>query len=339
MVVVDADLCVKAVLLQSLVVLVIIFNIGDGRCFEVHRQREGEDVFVVGLQSAVAVVLVTDQSDGVLGVVGKVIVHGVELDLDVGRVDAAAIAIGLANIGVDGLEYDLTGGVICDGDLNLRSSAEHTCPHEAQGVDRTLPVRQRNVVAVCRDHHILGILQEVIRTQIADIVLRQSADGTACVGIGHDLVFRIDGIVELISIGLIVVLVEHGCLGPVSVERKVGNAQIHTVAILGSQSDEALHIHAVCKGIVQIFLVGIAQGDGNLHIHTAVGIDRQRVTLDTAVAAGGCDHNRRITERNCLLGNSGIACVGLGVADTLSQHKAAELIGQGAVTEVGDREL
>ena len=59
-----------------------------------------------------AVVQITGEGYGVLGIVGQVVVHGVELDLHIGRVDRAAVAIGLAHIIIHGLKDHFACGIV-----------------------------------------------------------------------------------------------------------------------------------------------------------------------------------------------------------------------------------
>ena len=334
----DGSLGIEAVLVHGVIKLVIELHIRQGGCLKVHGQGEFEDSVLVDSHTAIAVVQIALELDGVLGVVGQVKLHGVELDLHIGGVDGAAVAIGLADIGVHSLEDHFAGGIVGDGDLNTLGIAQQTCPDEAQGMDGALLVGQGDVIPVCGDDHILGVLQEVVGAQVADIVLRHAADGAGCVCIGHGLVLHGDGIIQLVSVGGVVIQIEQGCLVPVAVEGQVRNAQVDVGTLGGSQSDEALHIHAVFKGSVQVSLICFTQGNGHGHIGFAACIHSQLGAAELA-ALHGSDFHRSALQNMGHFGDGGLTGAGLGVADTLGHDVSTDVVGQALVAEIADGEI
>ena len=333
MVVIDSSLGVQAVLLGSLVVLIVELHIRQGGSLEVHSQGELEGAVLIGLQTAVAVVQIAHQLDGVLGVVGQVVVLGIEFDLHVGGIDGAAVAIGLADVGVHSLEDHLAGGVIGNGDLDALGISQQAGPDEPQGVYGALLVGQGDVIPVCGDDHVIGILQEVVGTQIADVILGHAADGAGGVGVGHGLVFHGDGVVQLIGVGGVVVQVEQRGLDPVAVKGQVGNAQIDVGALGGGQGDKALHVHTVGERIVQISLVLVGEGDGHGHVSLLALVDGQLGAADLAALHGGDLHGSALQDVG-LLGDGGLTSAGLGIADALGEDVSAHVIGQVLVADV-----
>ena len=336
-VVIDVNLGIQTVLLQGLVILGGEFHVGDDRSLKVDGQGELEDVVQVGVLAAVAVVHLAFQSDGVGGVVGEIVFGSIEFDLDVGGVDGTAVAVGLTDIVIHGLEDHFTGGVIGDGDVDILCGSEHTGPDETQCVDGAILVGQGDVVLVGGDGHVGRILQEVVGTQVADIVALHAADGTGCVGVSLGLVFLVDALVQLVAMGIEVLQVEHGRTGPVAVECQVGNAQVDLGALGGSQGQVAFHVHAVGKGLIQVCLVGIAQGDANLHIGSGLRVHGDLVVLGFLAVDGDNLHNCAV-QNVSLFGDGGLTGIGLGFADTFSHDIGAQVIGQVLVADVVDGE-
>ena len=328
----DSNLSIQAVLLRSLIVLIVVLNIGDRGCLKVYHQGELEDITLIGLQAAVTVVHVTDKLDGVLGIVSQVVVHGIELNLDVCGIDRAAVTVGLTNIIVHSLEDYLAGGIIGNGNDDLRCVTQQAGPHKAQGVNGTLLVGQGNVISVGGDHDILGVLNEVVRTQVADVILRNTADRTGGVGVGHGLIFRIDAIIQLVGVGLIVVQVHQRSLGPVAVESQIRNAHINVGTGGGLQGNKAFHIHTVFEGLIHVSLIGIGQGDLNSNLSGAAAIDGDILAVEGTTLHG---HDLNTAGQSIsFFGHGGLTGIGLILADTLGQNIAANVIGQRAAAEV-----
>ena len=335
-VVVQGYLGKQLILFLGLVVLVVVFHVADGGGLKVRSQRELDDVLLVGGQAAVAVVHVAHQPHGVLAVVGQIVLLSIEFDLDVGGADGAAVSIGLTHVVVHTLKHHLAGGIVGDGDIDLAGAAEQTAPHKPQGVDRALLVGQGDVIPAGGDDDVLGILHKVVGAQIADKVAGDAAHRTGGIGVRHQLILRVDAVVQLVGVGVVVIQVKHGGHGPVTVEGQIGHAQVDLGAAGGLQGDEALHVHTVFKGLVQILLILIAEGDpdGDLGVLAAGHGD--------LMAPGGAALHRHDLHLGTLqhvgfFGDGGLTGVGLGVADTLGDHVGAQVIGQGLIAEVADR--
>ena len=337
MIIVDGSLGEQAVLIQSIVILIIEFHIGDGGSLEVHHQGELKFVLLIGGNTAVTVVQVTHQLYRVLGIVGKVIIHSIELNFHIGRINGAAVTVGLADIRIHGLKNDLTGGIIGNADLNTLSASEQAGPDKPQGVDSTFLIGQGDVIPVGRDHHIVRILQEVVGTQVGNIVLRHTADGTGGIGICHDLIFDGDGIIQLVGMGIVVIQVKQRRNGPVTVVGQVGYAHIDVGALGCGQGQETFHIHAVFEGGIQVGLVIFAQGDRHADICG-------RACLHGDLGALGFFSVHRVDGHNCfaeqvsLFRNSGLTGIGLGLTDTFCKDIGAQVIAQVLLTKVIDGE-
>ena len=204
-------------------------------------------------------------------------------------------------------------------------------------MDSAVLVGQSHIVGVGRDHNILGILQEVVSTQVADIVCFHTADGTGSVSVCLGLVFFIQTIVEFISVGIIVSQVEQRSNGPVAKECQVRNAHVHLGAGLGLQGNEAFHIHAVLKGVGQICLICI--GQSNLHSdHSGLACANGHLLATLRAALYGQDLHLGL-QGISFLGDSGLTGSGLGLADTLGEHIRAQGIADLLIAEVLDLEL
>ena len=333
MVVVDGSLGEQLVLIVGLVVLGVELHVRQGGSLEVDGQGEAPGVVQVGIPGTVPVVHPALQGDGVLGVVGQVILHGVEFDFDIGGVDGAAVTVGFADIGVHGFKDHFTGGVIGDGDLDPLGCPEHTGPDKAQGMDGAHLVGQSDVVFIGGDDHVIGVLQEVVGAQVADVVTVQAAHGTGGVGIGLGLVLLGQSLVQLIGVGVEEGQVKHGGGSPVAIVSQVRNVQANVGTLGGLQGDVALHIHAVGKGGIQISLVGIAEGNGQLHVGFGACIHLQGIALQGAALHLG-DVKGCAFQNVGLLGDGGLTGIGLGLADTLGQHMGADGVGHGGRTHV-----
>ena len=73
MVIVNCDLSVKSVGLGGLIILVVEFAIFNDRCLEVGYEGEREGVVIVCCFSSVTVVDITLKSNGISGVVLKIV--------------------------------------------------------------------------------------------------------------------------------------------------------------------------------------------------------------------------------------------------------------------------
>ena len=204
-------------------------------------------------------------------------------------------------------------------------------------MDGALLIGQSDVVLIGGNDHIGGILNEVIGTQVANIVFADTAHGTGGVGIRHGLVLDGDGLIQLIGVGIKVSQVEHGSHAPVAVERQIGNAQIDVSTALGLQGDEAFHIHAVGEGGIQISLVLIGQSDLHIDLLGLTGSHGDLVVLHDLALSIGQFHNGT-GQLIGFLGDGGLAGVGLGLADTLGGDQGADPVAQLLVAEVGDLE-
>ena len=337
MVIVNGHLCIQAVLLQSLVVLVVELHIRQRGCLKVDHQREFKGVLLVGLQCTLVIVHIAHQLHRILGVVGQIIVLGVKFDFNVGRIDRTAIAVGFTDILVHCLENHFAGYIVGNGNLNPLCGTEHTSPHKAQRMDGTVPIGKGDVIAICRDHNILGILQEVVGTQIADIVAFHAADGTGSISISHGLVLEGQALIQFVSVGLVVIQVEHGSLSPVAVESQVRNIQVHCIAIGVLQSNKAFHIYTVFKRLVQVCLVLFRQGDGNSHIHCAACCYRDLIFLDLCAAHSHLDICALQNVSDFCNGGLAVGC--LCLRNTFRHHICADGIGAGLITKVVHSEL
>ena len=336
MIVVNTDLGIQTVLLRSLVILIVILNICNSGSLKVYHQGELEDVALVGLNAAVAVVQEAFQTNRILGVVGQIVVHGIELNLHVCGIDGAAIAIGLADIGINSLKNHFTRSIIRDGDDDLLGITKQTSPDKTQGVDRTILIGQCNIILIRGNDHILGVLNEIIGTQIADIILRYTADGTAGVRIGQILIFHGDGVVTLVGISFIVLQVEQRSNSPVTEVSQIRNAHVDIRTGGSLQSDITFDIHTVFEGVVQVGLVSIGQRD--LHSDFCIFAAFNSDLLSVSCTTGYRNQLNGTAQSVCLLSHSGLTGAGLGVADALSQNIGANLIRQCGGTEVVDRE-
>ena len=203
-------------------------------------------------------------------------------------------------------------------------------------MDGSLFIGKGDVILVGGNDHILGILQEVIGTQVADIVIGHATDGTAGVGIGHDLILKSDGIIQLVGMGLVVFLIEDGRDRPVAVVGQVRHAHIDLSTGSSGQGNVTLHIHTILERIVQILLIRVGQRDlhGDLGI-LATGYGNI-LTIDGT--AGDRNDLNSTGQSVSLFGNGGLTGVGLGLTDALGQHIAAQIVGQRTGTEVVDGE-
>ena len=331
-VIIDTDLSIQTVLLQGLVILIVVLNIGNRGGLKVNNEGELKYVTLVGFQTAIAVVHVTNQLDRILGVVGKVIVHGVELDFDVSRINGAAVTVGLTDIIVNGFKDHFAGGIVCDSDNDLGRVTQQTGPDKTQRMDRAILIGKRNIISVGRNDHVVGILDEVVRAQIADIILRHAADGTGGVGISHGLVFGVNAVVQLVSVGFVVIKVHQRSNSPVTEECQIRNAHIHVGAGGSGQGDEALDIHTIFKGAVQIGLVSIGQCDlhGNLCILAALNGN----ILTVLGTAGNGNDLKSTAQSVSFLGNRRFTGIGLILTDTFGQNVSSNVIGQSSAAEV-----
>ena len=336
-VIVNGSLGKQLILVVGLVVLGIELHVRQGGSLKVDGQGEAPGIVQVGVPGTVPVVHPALQGNGVLGIVGQVEVHGIEFDFDIGRVDVTAVAVGLTDIGILGFEDHFASGVIGDGDLNAPGGPEHAGPDKAQGMNGSHLVGQSDIVFVGGDDHIGGILQEVVGTQVADVVTVQAAHGTGGVGIGLGLVFFGNTHVQLIGIGIEEGQVKHGRNGPVTVVGQVRNIQVNVGTLGGLQGDVAFHIHAIGEGSIQVSLVRIAEGDGQLHIGFGTGFHLQGVALQRAALHLG-DINDGTFQNVGFLVDGGLTGIGLGFADTLGHNEGADFVGQVLITDVIDGE-
>ena len=327
MVVIDANLCVQPVFIHGLVILIVELHALNGGRLKVHSQGELKYIVQVCLHTAVGIVHDAFQADGVLGVIHQIVVHGIELNLDVGRINGAAVAVRFPDIGIHSLEDHFTGGIVSDVDPDLLGGTEHACPDETQGVDGALLIGKGDVILVGGNDHIRRILHEVVGSQVADIVLADAADGTGGVGVCHGLVLHRDGIVQLVGVGIVISQVEHGGLGPVTVEGQVRHIQVDLGTLGCSQGDVALHIHAVGEGGVHIGLVLIAQGDDHMDLGAFACGDIDLVALD-GLAVFIQDLDLGTGQGIGLFGNGGLTGIGLGLADTFGEDMSAHFISQ-----------
>ena len=337
-VVVDRHLGEEAGLLGRLVVLGVELAVGDGGGLEVGDNGEGKGVVVVGIGTVAVVVHVGLDGDGIGGIVLQSLINGRELHVDVGGENGRAVAVGLTDILVHGLVDHLARCVIGDGDDRLLDVTEQTRPDVLQGVDRAHLIGKGYVLAVGGDLLVGGILHEVVGAEVADVVALHAADGTGGVGVGQSLVQQVDGIVQLVLVGLEVVQVQNGSLGPVAVEGQVGSAQVDGGSLLGGEGHEALHVHTVLKGVVHVLLVGVAEGNGHRQLGILARGDGNGIARGGAAGAGG-DRNGSAVQDVALLGNGGLTLIGLGLADTLGHDDGRDVVGQGSGAEVDDGEL
>ena len=336
MVVVNGNLCKQTGAVRAAVVLGVELTVGNCGRLKVCGEGELKGVLEVGINSAVAVVKISLELNGVGGVVLEVVLVGVEADLDVCGINRSAVAIGLTDIGVDLAEHYLAGRVVDDGDLDLRTVTKKSRPDVTELVHRALLVGDRDILAVCRDLGAGGILNEVEGTEVADVVALHATDGTAGVCVGKSLVENVDSVVELILVGLEVIEVEDGSNSPIAVECKIRNAEVNDALICRIENHEALYVHTVSKGLVEILLVCVAECDGNRHVsgrtcadgdvHTVLGCARDRGDLYLCAA-----------EDVALLVNGGIAVAGLVVADALGHNVCGYVVGKRSRAEVLNR--
>ena len=93
-------------------------------------------------------------------------------------------------------------------------------------MDRAFNVRDRDILAICRDELGCGILLKVISAEEGNVILIERSDGTGRVRIGKGLVGEVDRIVDLVGIGLEVVDIKEGSLRPVAVESEEGSGEV-----------------------------------------------------------------------------------------------------------------
>ena len=336
MVVVNGNLCKQTGAVSTAVILGVELTACNCRSLKVCGEGELKGIFEVGINSAVAVVKISLKLNGVGGVVLEVVLVCVEADLDVCRIDRSAVAVGLTDIGIDLAEHYLAGRVVGNGDLYLRAVTKKSRPDVAELVHRALLVGDRDILAVCRDLGSGGILNEVEGSEIADVVALHATDRTARISVGKSLVENVDRIVELILVGLEVIKVKDGSNSPIAVECEIGNAEVNDALIRRVENHEALYVHTVAEGFVEILLVCVAERDGNGHVcgrtcadgdvHTVLGCARDRGDLYLCAA-----------EDVALLVNGGIAVAGLVVADALGHNVCGYVVGERGRAEVLNR--
>ena len=337
-VIVDSHLGVETGLLGGLIVLGVELAVCDGGSLKVGDYGEGKGVVIVGIRAVPIVVHVGLDGDGVGGIVLQILLDGGELDVDVGGVNGGAVGVGLADVGIHGLVDHLARRIVGDGNDGLLHVTEKSRPHVLNGIDRAVLVGDGYVLAVGGDLLGGGILHEVVRAHVAHVIALHAADGTGGVGIGQGLIQQVDGVVQLVLVGLVEVQIHDGSLGPVAVEGQEGSVQIDGGSLLSGEGHKALHVHTVLEGIVQILLVGIAQGNGHGDLgYLAAGHGDGTAVLGTA--ADGGDRNGRAAQNVALLGDGGLTLLGLGVADTLGHDQSGHVVGQGGRAEVVDGEL
>ena len=332
-VVIDGSLGVETVLFLCLVILGVELHATEGGCLKVDGQGEGEDVLLIGLQTTVIIVHITGQGDGVGGVVGEVILGGIEFDLDVGRIDGAAVTIRLTDVHILTLENHFAGGIVGNDGLNALGIPQQAGPDETQCVNGALLVGQGDMGGICGDIHILGILQEVVAAQVADIVTGQAADGTGSVGVSLGLVFLGNALVHFVRIGVEVGQVKHGSLGPVAVVCQVRHIQADVGTLLSLQGDVAFHVHAVFEGGIQVSLVLLTEGQGQLYICLAFAVHLQPGAVELAALHGG-DLNGCTLQDIGLFCDGGLTGVGQGLADAFGHNISADIVGQALGAEV-----
>ena len=132
MVVVNGNLCKQTGAVSTAVVLGVELTACNCRSLKVCGEGELKGVLEVGINSAVAVVKISLELNGVGGVVLEVVLVCVEADLDVCGIDRSAVAVGLTDIGVDLAEHYLAGRVVGNGDLYLRAVTKKSRPDVAE---------------------------------------------------------------------------------------------------------------------------------------------------------------------------------------------------------------
>ena len=202
-------------------------------------------------------------------------------------------------------------------------------------MDRSLLIGQSDIVLRGGNDHILGILQEIVGTQIAHVVAGHAADQTGSIGIRHDLVLDGNGIVQFIGIGFVVSKVKQRRNSPVAVEGKIGNAQADIGTALGGKGHKPLHIHAVFKGVIQIALVLLRQGNAQLQVRLFSAVQRQLRPLQGAALSGN-DLHRGTLQLHGFLGNGSLTGIGLGLADTLGKYISTDIVSQHPGAEIGN---
>ena len=168
-------------------------------------------------------------------------------------------------------------------------------------------------------------MYEVEGAQVADVVAIQRTDGTGCISIGHGLIFKVDGVVQLVLVGFKIFKVKHGSACPVAVEGKEGTAQIHNALALCVQLYEALNVHAVFKGLIQVLFVGVTERDGQCNVCALACGNGHALTVLLAVGHGG-DGDACALEQVALLGDNGLAVHRLGLADALGHDNCGNIV-------------
>ena len=333
-VIIDTNLGIQTVLLQGLIILIGELNIGNGGSLKVDDQRELENIVLVGLQTAIAIIHVANQTNGVLGIVGQIVLGGIEVDLHVGRINRTAITVRLTNIVINGFINHFAGSIIGNSNNDLSSITQQTGPNKAQRVDRTLLIGQCNEVAICGNDNVTGVLNEIVRAQEANVVLGDTTDGTGSVSVRHGLIFRIDTIVQLISISGIVVQVHQRSLGPVAIECQIRNVHVNIRTGSSLQGNEALDIHTILKRVVQILLIGISQSDFNSNLGLSA------TAYSNILTAGSTTGNRNQLDGSlqciCLFCNGSLTGIGQVLADTLGQNITTDVIRQRSRSNIMD---
>ena len=191
----------------------------------------------------------------------------------------------------------------------------------------TLNVRDRDVLAVSRDELGCGILLEVVSAEVGNVVLVERADGTGRVSIGESLVGDVDGVIDLVGVGLEVIDVKEGSNGPVAVECKIGNGEVDLGSCGRAESYEAFNVHTVLEA-AQVFLVRIGNSDGDGNVSGRACGNGKVVAVQSA-ARNACDlDGGAVIEEVALLvyGVFAVAC--LGIADTLGHNDCRYIIGK-----------
>ena len=196
-----------------------------------------------------------------------------------------------------------------------------------------LLIGKGDMVLIGRNLDILRILQEVVSTQIGNEVIVDTTDGTGGVGISHGLVFHGNAIIQLISVGLIIFLIEHRSQRPVPKESQIRYTQINLSTGGSGQRNVTLDVHTVLEGLIQVCLIILTEGNGNSDLGTLPCLDRELSILQAA--SGNFVNSQGRTFQNIsFLSHSGQTAAGLGVADTLGHDIVTQFIGQLLVTKV-----
>ena len=337
MVVVNAQIGVICGFSRRPVVLGAEGDVCHGGSLKIHEQREGEGVAHVLLLCLFAVVDVCGHGDRVLRIVFEVLLERAEFDFHSGRDDRTAVVERFALVVFGTAEYLSARGVFHDGDRRLFDVAQKPRIDIFETVDRgrsaVLLVGDGDVFLAGGDLRGGGILREGIRAERQDVIVVQPADRAGGIGVGHQLVFGIETVVDLVGVGVVILFVEDGSFRPVAVEGEHRNVHVDVGAAHGVQRDESFHIHTVCERFVHILFIFVGESDADGNGGRAVPVHRDAVAV-LAAAVHACDRHRGARKQVAVHRDGRVAVAGIGGADPFRHDDGAEIIGHGTAAHV-----